>query len=322
MSHRSTIKLAVVVSVALLLLSGGVWVWVSRRALPPEFVARLASPVLRLNSLRRTVDGQSLIAGSAEGAVVVWDWNTRQPRVLEPSSTQPIVALAEADDGLLIATGLQGQLRGWQLPEFESIKLKSPEVPVTAIAFRHRVKERTLLFGLADGRIATSFGGQLTLRRSGHRGIKGLLLNKEQDVLVSVGTEGKLIWFDLKSSKPLATISAHRTEVSALLPNSDQTQFVTADWNGRLCGWDAALRTLVWEVQQSDAVSGLVWLGDRLVSGSWDGRLRVWSLKSIPPEVEVTIDTGRPILGLVVVSGDGLIATVSGSRDVEVWKVR
>jgi len=311
-----------VVSVALLLLSGGVWVLVSRRALPLEFVARLASPAPRLNSLRRTVDGRSLIAGSAEGTVVVWDWNTRRRRVLEPSSTQPIVALAEADDGLLIATGLQGQLRGWQLPEFESIKLKSPEVPVTAIAFRHRDKERTLLFGLADGRIATSLGGQLTLRRSGHRGIKGLLLNKEQDVLVSVGTEGKLIWFDLKSSMRLATTSAHRTEVSALLPSLDQARFVTADWNGRLCGWDAVQRTLAWEAQQSDAVSALDWLGDRLVSGSWDGRLRVWSLKSIPPEVEVTINTGRPILGLVVIPGDGLIATVSGSRDVEVWKVR
>lgn len=322
MSFRITLKLAVVVIVALLLLGGGVWVLVSRRILPPEFVERLPMPAQRLNSLRMAADGKSLMIGSAEGTVVIWDWHARQSRVLEPSSSQPIVTLAEANDGLLIATGLQGQLRGWQLPEFESVKLKSPEVPVTVMAFRQRDNERTLIFGLADGRIATSLGGQLMLRRSGHRGLKGLLLTKEQDVLVSVGTEGKLVWFDLKSSKPLTAIHAHRTEISALLPSPDQTRFVTGDWNGRLCGWDAALRTLVWDAQQSDAVSGLVWLGDRLVSGSWDGRLRVWSLKSGSPEVEVTIDTGRPILGLVVVPGEGLIATVSGSRDVEVWNVR
>ncbi len=322
MWDRLNIKLVGAVIGAVLLVAGGVWFWTARRVLPAEFVETLNSSAQRLTTVRLSNDGKQLVAGSSTGDVVVWDWPARKSTTLEPASTQPIVALAESDDGLLIATGLHGQLRAWQLPEVQSVKLESPEVAVTAITYRHHDDERAVLLGLADGRIATLAGKKLSLHKSGHRGVKGMLLTKEQTVLVSVGTEGKLVWYDLKAARPLTTVNAHQTEISALLMNSEQTQLVTADWNGRLCGWDVATRKRVWEAQQPDAVSGLCWLGDRLVSGSWDGQVRVWSLKTETPAIEQTIDTGRPIFSLTVLPQEGLVATVSASRAVEFWKLQ
>lgn len=321
MWERLHIKVVVAIIVGAVLISGGVWVLVTRRNLPPEFAESLPSSANRLTTLHVSRDGKQLIAGSAEGQVVVWEWPSRKRTLLEPGSTQPLVALAESDDGLLIASGLHGQLRAWQLPEFERVKLESPQVAVTAITYQHREAERAVILGLADGRIATLTGGKLKLRKSGHRGVKGLALTKEQDVLVSVGTEGKLIWFDLKSSKPLATSSAHQTEISVLLPTADQSRVITADWNGRVCCWDIASRSRLWDVQQPDAVSGACWLGEQLVTGSWDGRLRVWSLKSMPASIDQTIDTGLPIYCLASIPNDRFIVTVSASPHVELWKL-
>lgn len=321
MWHRKPLQIVMVVLAAALLV-GGVFVFQrTGRKLPPEFVERLAAPTGRLNSLRTTLDGKSLIAGSSEGAVIVWDWTTRKPQVLEPSSSQPIVTLAESNDGLLVATGLQGQLRGWQLPEFSPLKLTSPEVPITAIAFRQTADGRSMLLGLSDGRIATLDGGKLTLRKSGHRGVKALWLSKDQDELVSVGTEGKVIWYNLKSKNLIATIAAHATEISTLLPFAD-SRFVTADWNGHIKAWDAKTRKVLWDAQQPDGVSGLAWLGERLVSAGWDGKLRAWSITPEQATLEVTVDTGRPIQGLAVIASDSLLATVSASREVEFWKLK
>ncbi len=322
MWHRKPIQIVMFVLAAAMLVGGVVVFQRTERKMPPEFVERLTAPAGRLSSLRTSLDGKYLIAGGSDGAVIVWDWTTRKPQLLEPTSIQPIVTLAESTDGLLVATGLQGQLRGWQLPEFTPLKLTSPEVPITAIAFRQTTDGRSMLLGLSDGRIATLDGGKLTLRKSGHRGVKALWLSKDQDELVSVGTEGKVLWYNLKTKNLIATSAAHPTEISAVLPFADQSRFVTADWDGHIKVWDAKARKVLWTAQQPDGVSGLTWLGEQLVSAGWDGKLRGWALTPEQAILEVTVETGRPIHGLAVMPDSSLLATVSASREVEFWKLK
>ena len=301
------------------LLVGGSWFVATRRALPPEFSRKITSPAQRLTTLMSAASGQQIVAGGADGEVVVLDVPSEQIQSLEPKARRAVVSLAESPDGLLLATGLGGDLRAWQVADWRASKIESPEVTVTAVAFR--TTERQILLGLADGRIAVLTSAGLKLRKSGHRGVKALLWDEKRDVLITAGTEGKLIWHEFKSDKPLAVIEKHRTEIACLRRSPSGAHVVSADWNGMIHWWDAKTRTLVQSAQQDDAVAAMDWHGERLVTGSWDGRIRVWASDSNSARLLVTINTGLPIHGLAVVKDRDVVATVSGSANIEFWKL-
>ncbi len=268
-----------------------------------------------------TADGRQIVAGGADGEVVVLDVASEQIQSLEPTARRPVVSLSESPDGLLLATGLGGDLRAWQIADWRASKIVSPEVTVTAVAFRKTSIDRQILLGLADGRIATLTPAGLKLRKSGHRGVKALLWDEKQDLLISAGSEGKLIWHEFKSDKPLAVIQQHRTEVACLRWTPSGGQVVSADWNGAIHWWDAKTRSLVQSAQQDDAVAAMDWHGERLVTGSWDGRFRIWASDSNSARLLVTINTGLPIHGLAVVKDRDVVATVSGTAVLEFWKL-
>ena len=320
MSRLLNLKTSATVLVVGLLI-GFAWFVGTRRALPSEFRQRFNSPAQRLTVLTSEASGRQIVAGGADGDVVVLDVASEQIERLEATARQAIVSLAESPDGLLLATGLGGDLRAWQIADWKATRIASPEVTVTSVAFRKTTTDRQILLGLADGRIATLTPSGLKLRKSGHRGVKAMLWDEKQDVLITAGTEGKLIWQAFKSDKPLAVIEKHRTEVACLRRSPSGEQIVSADWNGSIHWWDAKTRELVRSAQQEDAVAAMDWHGERLVTGSWDGRIRVWQSGSNSAGLLATIDTGLPIHGLAVVKDRDVVATVSGTATIEFWKL-
>ncbi len=315
-------RIATGLVIVALIVGAAAWWWTTRRTLPPEFSRRLTVSVQRLTEIRYALDDRLLVLGSATGSVLSLDLASERLQVLEPSSRQPIVALSVSPDHALVASGLNGELRAWQMPDFKAMSLQSPEMPVTAMVFR-KTNELSVLFGLADGRIATALPRKkLTLRKSGHRGIKAMTLQPGSDVLVSAGTEGKLVWYDLKADSQLGSVTEHRTEVPCLAWSPDGKWLVSGDWNGQLRVWDPAKREVVARAEQPDAVVGLAWRDQRLITGSWDGRIRVWNCDGQKLQLDRTINTGLPIHALTVSVDGAQAATVSNSADVEFWNVK
>lgn len=299
-----------------------VWWWTTRRTLPPEFSRRLPATVQHLTEVKYALDDRLLLLGSATGTVLSLDLASERLQTLEPSSRQPIVALSVSPDGALVASGLNGELRAWQMPDFKAMPLQSPEMPVTAMVFR-KTNELSVLFGLADGRIATAAPKKkLTLRKSGHRGIKAMTLQPGSGVLVTAGTEGKLVWYDLKADSQLGSAAEHRTEVPCLAWSPDGKWLVSGDWNGQLCVWDPAKREVVARAEQPDAVVGLAWRDQRLITGSWDGRIRLWNCDGQQLQLDRTINTGLSIHALTVSVDGAQAVTVSNTADVEFWNVK
>lgn len=304
------------------LISGSIaWWWATQRTLPTEFARRFAAPTQGLIEVRYVSNDRLLVAGSASGAVVTWDLATDRTQLLEPSSKQPIVALGVSPDDVLVGSGLNGELRAWQMPEFKSTPLHSPEMPVTAMVFRKK-NDLSIMLGLADGRIATVAAKKLTLRKSGHRGVKAMTLMPESDVLITAGTEGKLIWYDLKTETQLASVTEHQTEVPNLAWSADAKQLASGDWNGQLRIWDPIKHEVVGRARQPDAVVGLAWRDQQLITGSWDGVIRIWYCDASTPQLARSIDTGLPIHGLAVSADGSQVATVSNRADVEIWNLK
>lgn len=300
--------------------AGVAWWLLQQRHIPQQFAKRLTVSGQTLTQVQFAPNGAGLVAGSAEGDVIAWESVDAAPQVLEPRSNQPLVQLAVSPDDVLVGTGLRGALRAWQLPAFTKTKMGSPELPVTSIVFR-KSRELSVLLGLADGRIAQLSSGKVTLRASGHRGVKVLTMMPKSDVLVSTGTEGKVIWYDLKERKQVASRSEHRAEVSSAEWTADGTRLVTGDWNGQIRVWNPLQHEVVGRAEQPDAVVGLSCRGSKWITGSWDGRIRCWNSTASDPQLDHEINTGLAIHAMSVNADGTRAATVSGRNNVEIWNL-
>lgn len=275
-----------------------------------------------LTKLAISDSGDAMAAASADGDVLVWRLPGRRLNVVGEATDSPATMLNWSPDGLLLCGDSSGLLRSWQQPELEESLIDSPRVAVTACVFRQELADKQLLLGLSDGRIVTIDSSETTLRDSGHRGVKAMLVSKDQKTLVSAGSEGNVIWYDFKQDEVVGSAAGHETEIAALAWSPDGTQLVSADWNGELRIWGAKNRKLVTEASQPDAVSALAWTEGRIVTGSWDGRIRVWNIESNQLKLAFSIYTGQPIHDLVVESSGETAFTVSGDGNVREWGLK
>jgi len=276
-----------------------------------------------LTRLAVSADGRHIAVGGVDGAVSVWSVPDRKSQSLEAGSRSPLTCLRIAPDGLLLAGDQSGGLRAWELPELKPVRLESPKLPVTCAAFRQADGRRSVLLGLADGRVAIIRDDGMHLQKSGHRGLKALRLNSAQTILASAGSEGSVLLhsFEQGRLRTLVRMADHETEVAALLWSADGTQLVTGDWNGLIRIRDGRTGRSWQELRQPDAVSGLGLSGQRLISGSWDGRLRIWTKSGQQFEPTHEINTGRVIHDLLIEPGETRVLTVSGTNEVRLWSL-
>lgn len=320
-SGRSSV-IAVVV-VLLLVVTAGVFF-----ARAPRHTEQPAEPERTLNSdanaltqLVISTTGDSFAAASAEGQVLVFSLPGGREKTVGQATEYPVTMLSWSPDGLLLCGDSSGLLRGWKQPDLKESKIDSPRVPVTCTVFRKRLNRREILLGLVDGRIVTIGQKETTLRDSGHRGVKDMLLSDDQNTMITAGTEGTIIWYDLRQDRVLSEEKQHDTEIAALTWSPDKKSVISADWNGQIHLWNAASRKLTASATQPDAVSGLAWAGEQLVTGGWDGRLRVWNVSMDQLDLARSIYTGRPIHSLIAVPSESVVFTASGDSSIRQWNV-
>lgn len=245
---------------------------------------------------------------------------TGSGEILAPGGNVPVTVLALSPDGLVLAGDLSGHLRVWEHPSLKQIDLESPAVPATCVVFRN-VDRKQILLGMAEGRIVTVDEEGVTPRISGHRSVKAMALDPSGTQLISGGSEGSLIWYDLDNQSQLAKVAVHSTEISAVVLSSDGEAVISSDWDGHVKVTSTENRKLAAEFQQPGAVSALVEREGVVVTGDWSGMIRVWRISGKSGSLVTEFDTGAPVLGLALTSDGRSAATVSGSGTVDFWKL-
>lgn len=274
----------------------------------------------RLSLLQFSSDGKQLAAGSANGEVLVWKESSDRPIKMNSGRKSALVSLTWSPDGLLAVTDLEHGFAGWQFGTAEPERVEFPQLASAAvcIAFRPNTSERELVLGMQDGSlIFVDKNGSKQLKPE-HRGpVKQALYSLDGKWLVTAGADGKLLWRDAATRQVTQTVKAAETDISRIVLVADGKQLISGDWNGRLKVWDMATRKSLREFAQPEAVSGLGWVRGELVSGSWDGTLRGWEVTS--GRSVRSIATGQPIHDLATDSGTSRVATVNLDRSVRVW---
>jgi len=293
-----------------------------RRHRPPEFRKALESPVEGLTTVLYSPDGRYLVAGSASGQVIGWNVVSGKRRTLQTLGSQPILAIGLSSDGVLLAGGVDQNLVAWTAFKDKSKQtsqtLSNLPAPITALAVRGNRPEFAV--GLSNGFLYVFGRSETPHVDLEHEGsVKSVAYHPRQNLLVTGGSDGRIVWRDAETNKVLATSEGHTSEVSGLLFAPDRGVLVSGDWNGEIIIWDVRSREQKTTLKQPDAVSGMVWTGSNLVTGGWDGRLRFWSLEQ--KAVVREIDTGDAIHGLAVSPAGDTIATVSRRNEVQLWRV-
>jgi WD40 repeat protein len=320
LASRWTRLIAIVVLVAAaigtaLALRGG-------REFPAEFERSISSSATGLSRIRLSEDGHSLFAAGGDGGVVHWTMpGTGEGKLLTPTGSAPVSVLGLTPDGLLLAGDLSGRLRLWELPSLKPLEIDSPAVPATCVAFRDVAGRKQIFLGMAEGRIVTVDDEGVTPRISGHRSVKTLTLNNEGTVLISGGSEGDLIWYDLQEQQEISRQKAHTAEVSVVVLSPDGKAVISADWDGHVRVASTETREVIATFSQPDAVSTLASHGDVIVTGSWDRRIRVWEINGDAGNLKSEFDTGAPVLGLAITADGKTASTVCGTGAVDFWKL-
>ena len=293
----------------------------SDKSAKPALAPReLKTDAERLSVVQFSPDGKQLAAGGVNGEVFVWRDTGDRPMTLESKRSSPLVSMTWSPDGLLCITDVDRGFVGWQCNKAEPNLVKFPALATTAVcvAFRPTTSEREMVLGMRDGSLLFVDKSGSKQIKPEHRGaVKQILYSLDGKWLVTAGADGQLLWRDAVTRQVKDKVKGADTDISRLLLSSDGRQLVSGDWNGRLKVWDISTRKMLREFEQPEAVSGLGWVRGELVSGSWDGTLRGWEIST--GRCVRSVVTGQPIHELAADSPTSRVATVSLDRLVRVW---
>lgn len=277
----------------------------------------------RISLVQFSPDGKLLAAGDTDGRVFVWRDSSDQPTKLKSGRTSPLVSMTWSPDGLLAMTDLDRGFVGWQFGKVEPDRVEFPALASAAvcIAFRPKTSDRELVLGMQDGSlIFIDKKGSKQLKPE-HRGpVKQARYSLDGQTLITAGADGKILWRDATTRQLKHSAKAAETDISRLLLSADGKQLISGDWNGRLKVWDMATRKSLREFEQPEAISGLGWVRGELVSGCWEGTLRGWDIAS--GQLSRSIVTGQSIHDLAADSDTSRVATVCLDGTVRIWDWR
>jgi WD40 repeat protein len=244
-------------------------------------------------------------------------------RLADPSLASPgaahrdmVASLAFSPDGRQLASGSYREVKLWRgsAPE---VKFDLPAGPIAASADGKR-----LAVGGVDGVIqlyAGADGAYLGEISSGSAAIRAISVSADGARVAAVcGPDSVRAW-SVASREPLATIRSP-SALNAISWLSEQ-EFAAAADDGIVRVWslDGTLREFKGHRGILTSLAATSARPTQLISGSTDGTVRVWDLKS-SRELR-TLQHGAPVLAMAISSDGKHVASAGGGKPVTLWSV-
>jgi WD40 repeat protein/actin-like ATPase involved in cell morphogenesis len=248
------------------------------------FLRELSYHAGAINSMVISPDGQTLISGSNDQTIKVWQLSTGQNLRAFSGHTGAVQCVASSPDGRILVSGSDDKtVKIWENSPGQLLQTLSGHTgAVRCVAISP--DGRTLVSGSQDATIMVwdVSTGKLVRTLSGHEGaVWSVAISPDRRTLVSGSQDATIKIWQLSTGQLLQTLSGHTHYVRSVAISPDGRTLVSGSQDRTIMVWDVStgqiLRALTGHgnsihtvVVSSD--------GETIISGSHDNTIKFWSL--------------------------------------------
>ncbi|NEQ96953.1 MAG: protein kinase [Cyanothece sp. SIO2G6] len=282
-----------------------------------------------VNSLALSLDGQTLVSGSNDRTVRIWNLMTGEKQRQLVGHRDRIHAVALSPNGQTIASGGgDAVIKLWAVESGEAI------APLTghASAINDLIitpDSQTLISASTDKTIklwnlvTRTEIGTLT----GHSSyINQLSLSPDGTLLASASADRTIKVWNLTSQQQVATLTDHTSPVNTVIFSHDGSRLISGGADNQIKIWDLATYQRIATLDKHTNAINTVKIapgGQHLVSASADQTLVIWDLNTQQPLQ--TIPWTNTFIDTVAIRISGpnwqLIAGGEGNHTIQIWDV-
>jgi hypothetical protein len=280
----------------------------------------------RITSVAISPDGNTLISGSNDKTIKIWQLNTGKLIRSFKGDSGAISSVAISADGNFLAAGShdtpKSNVKVWDLNTGNLIHiLLGHHKPVNCIAIS------------PDAQILASGSNKIKLwhLRKGDRlctlwhsfAVNSAAISPDNSILVSGSSDSKIRLWNPLTGELLRTLTGHSDEVKSVAISPDGQTLISGSADTTIKIWHLNTGKLLNTLTGHSAAVNSVAIspdGQTLISGSADTTIKIWCLN--PVSLLHTLTGHSDAINSVAISPDGQIL-VSGSADktIKIWRV-
>jgi len=290
---------------------------------PPE-LAVLKGHTNRVYSVAVSADGSTVVSGSNDRTVRLWDTATGKQKAVLEGHTHWVASVAVSADGSRVVSGSHDKtVRLWDAATGkQQAVLEGHNDWVTSVAVT--ADGSMVVSGSRDKtvRLWDSATGKQKAVLDGHTNwVTSVAVGVDGSTVVSGSQDGTVWLWDAATGKQQAELKGHTKRVASVAVSADGSMVVSGSYDKTVRLWDAATgkQKAVLEGHANRVTSVAVSVnGSTMVSGSDDKTVLLWNITTGKQQRALKEHTDK--VNSVAVSADGS-TVVSGSDDntVRLW---
>ncbi|OUL25206.1 serine/threonine protein kinase [Nostoc sp. RF31YmG] len=320
---------------AILLLSlGGYGVWHISKPLSTKTVAyeklalvnSLTAHTDWIDSLAISADGQTLVSGSADKSIKIWNLQTGALKTTLSLHSDVVSSVAISRDGkTVVSSSKDGTIKIWNLLT-GTLKATLPRIQDWVNSVVISPNGETLVTGGTDKKIKiwNLQTGDLKHTLTGHsKSVMTVAISSDGQTLASGGADSTIKIWNLQTGELKNTLTGHQDVIFAVAISPDGKTLASGSYDRTIKIWDlqtGALKNTLTEHRYAVSSLAISPDGQTLASGSWDNTIKIWNLQTCA--LKTTLTGHSDLVYTVAISPDAQ-TLVSGSKDktIKIWRV-
>ena len=238
----------------------------------------------QVDSVAISSNGQTLVSGSGDNTIKIWNLKTGKLKSTLAGHTQPVDSVAISPDGQTLASG----------------------------SYDHTIK----IWNLKTGKLKSTLTGHTQT-------VNSVAISPDRQTLVSGSYDHTIKIWNLTTGELKTTLTGHTQPVNSVAISSDGQTLVSGSGDNTIKIWNLAtggLKTTLTGHTYPVLSVAISRDGKTLVSGSGDNSIKIWNLKT--GELKTTLTEHTNSVLSVAISPDGkTLVSGSGDNTINIWRV-
>lgn len=276
-------------------------------------------------SVALSADGQTLVSGSEDNTIKVWDLKTGQVNHTLTGHTDSVRSLSLSPDGQTLASGGgDNTVKLWDVQTGAlRYTLSGHSGTVWSVACDRT--GQTLASGSEDHTIKLwdMQTGALRTTLSGHSApVYSVALNDDGHTLASGSGDKTIKLWNAQTGELLHTLKGHSDAVRAVAFSPDGRQLASASWDNTIKIWNVRTGRLLHTLEgHRDRVVAIAFNADgrSIVSASTDRTIKIWDAQT--GQLRQTLSGHSDwVVSLAISSSNNLLVSGSKDKTIKIWQ--